>query len=72
MQAYRLVRSEVLALAKAERFDQVRVQVPQQVRPAYDLVKTSLSHLGLGASSPSAIASKGWRRGWSRYFKTAQ
>ena len=72
LQAYRLVRGEVLALAKAERFDQVRVQVPQQVRPAYDLVKTSLSHLGLDASSPSAIVSKGWRRGWSRYFKTAQ
>ena len=60
LKAYRAARGAVLALAKAERFDQVRVQVPQQVRPAYDLVKTSLSHLA--TQSPSAIASKGWRR----------
>lgn len=70
LKAYRAARGAVLALAKAERFDQVRVQVPQQVRPAYDLVKTSLSHLG--TQSPSALASKGWRQVWIHYFKTVE
>lgn len=46
LQAYRGVRGEVLALARAERFDQVRSKVTQEVRPAYDSVKEALSRLG--------------------------
>lgn len=45
LQAYRRARNDILALAKAEQFEQVRSKVPVQVRPAYDLVKSSLSDL---------------------------
>jgi methyl-accepting chemotaxis protein len=46
LQTYRRLRNDMLALAQSEQFDQVRIHVPQRVRPAYDLVKSSLSQLG--------------------------
>ncbi|WP_198971486.1 methyl-accepting chemotaxis protein [Xylophilus sp. ASV27] len=45
LQAYRRVRDEALAQARDERFDEVRRLVPEQVRPAYDQVKQTLSRL---------------------------
>lgn len=45
LQAYRGIRDEALALAHGERFDEVRRKVPEQVRPAYELVKQALSRL---------------------------
>ena len=46
LQTYRRLRNDMLALAQSEQFDQVRIHVPQRVRPAYDLVKSSLAQLG--------------------------
>lgn len=63
LQAYRSVRGDVLALAQAERFDQVRLQVPAQVRPAYDLVKTSLARLD---ATPAPAARLRWWPAWAR------
>ncbi|WP_084153737.1 methyl-accepting chemotaxis protein [Simplicispira psychrophila] len=68
LKAYRGVRGEVLALAKAERFDQVRAKVPLQVRPAYDLVKNTLSHLS--TPDPSAASSGGWRQSMGKLFQS--
>ncbi|WP_276808040.1 methyl-accepting chemotaxis protein [Castellaniella defragrans] len=43
--SYRAIRHEVLQLARQERFAEVRIKVPAEVRPAYDHVKSALSHL---------------------------
>ena len=60
LQAYRAVRNEVLALARNERFDEIRRKVPEQVRPAYDLVKETLSRLDAQDRTSNSAAS--WRR----------
>ncbi|WP_323012308.1 methyl-accepting chemotaxis protein [Castellaniella sp.] len=43
MQSYRSIRNQVLGLARREQFADVRAQVPAEVRPAYDRVKSALA-----------------------------
>ncbi len=50
LQAYRQVRNQVLELARQGNFATIRVQVPAQVRPAYDHVKAMLTELQTAAS----------------------
>ena len=45
LHSYRQVRAEVLSLARAENFAEIRKKVPAQVRPAYDRVKLTLEPL---------------------------
>ncbi|MBS7348731.1 MAG: MCP four helix bundle domain-containing protein [Comamonas sp.] len=57
LHAYRQVRNQVLELARQGDFARVRVQVPQQVRPAYDHIKAMLTELqAVQKPNPSAVA----------------
>ncbi|GAB1385046.1 hypothetical protein MASR1M59_01940 [Melaminivora sp.] len=52
LQHYRQLRAQVLELARSGRFDEIRRVVPEQVRPAYDQVKSRLEALSAAQSGP--------------------